>query len=303
MDIQIISGFLGAGKTTFLNKYLPLLPGNTVVIENEFGQIGLDGQLIQDDIPVRELRAGCICCTLALGFRNSIKELAEKYQPDHILIEPSGVAMLEDVVAACQGARDEEGVQLDIGKRITIVDAASFDAFVDNFPFYLEQVENAGLILLSHLNELPEGQSADDVAALIRQHNADAVIYADDWRELDGDVLLSLVEASPDRPAAETEHQEHADADEVFGHFSVLKPPLLQEETPERVLAQLKSGDYGKVLRAKGFLTGSGGKRYYVDLTMSSAEWRPTEDENSRGLVVIGCDLDKQALKKLFTGR
>ncbi len=91
MDIEIVSGFLGAGKTTFLNQYLPLLTGKTVVVENEYGEIGLDGDLIQSDIPVKELYAGCICCSLAVDFRNGIREIARQYQPDRIVIEPSGV--------------------------------------------------------------------------------------------------------------------------------------------------------------------------------------------------------------------
>ena len=86
MEIQIISGFLGAGKTTFLNKYLPLLPGKTAVVENEFGEVGLDGVLIQEDIPVTELSAGCICCSLAIGLNDGIVEIAERFNPDRIII-------------------------------------------------------------------------------------------------------------------------------------------------------------------------------------------------------------------------
>ena len=106
MEIQIVTGFLGAGKTTFLNKYLPLLSGKTVVIENEFGEIGIDGDRIQEDIPVREIFAGCICCSLAMDFRKGIKEIAENFYPDRILIEPSGVGRLTDIVKACQMARE-----------------------------------------------------------------------------------------------------------------------------------------------------------------------------------------------------
>ena len=106
MDIEIISGFLGAGKTTFLNQYLPLLSGKTAVIENEFGDVGLDGDLIREKVPVRELYAGCICCTLAIDFRQSIREIAETYQPDRIVIEPSGIGKLSDVIKACEDSRE-----------------------------------------------------------------------------------------------------------------------------------------------------------------------------------------------------
>ncbi|MBQ3405611.1 MAG: GTP-binding protein [Oscillospiraceae bacterium] len=301
MDIQIVSGFLGAGKTTFINKYLPLLDGLTVVIENEFGQIGLDGQLIEGDTPVRELRAGCICCTLATSFQNSINELWDKFHPDHILIEPSGIAMLHDVVSACEGAREEGGLDFDISKRITIVSGDVFEDFIEDYPFYLEQVENAGLILLSHIAARPNG--TDEVVERLRGYNSDAVIYSGDWRELDGDVLMSLVQASPQRPAEPSDEQHSVDAGQVFSNFAILKPPALKEETPEYILRALQSGDYGEVLRAKGFLSGSGGQRYYIDLTISGAQWRSVEDDGSHGLVVIGRDLQKPALKKLFTGK
>ena len=127
MEVQIVSGFLGAGKTTFLNKYLPLLKGKTVVIENEFGDVGLDGELIQGDIPVKELYAGCICCSLALDFQKGIKELTEQFHPDRIVIEPSGVGRLTDVVKACDRAREKEGIDLRITKLIVISDITEFE--------------------------------------------------------------------------------------------------------------------------------------------------------------------------------
>ena len=155
MEIQIVSGFLGAGKTTFLNKYLSLLGGNTVVIENEFGDVGLDGELIQGDLPVKELYAGCICCSLALDFQKGIKELAEQFHPDRIVIEPSGVGRLTDVVKACGRAKEKEGIDLRITKFIVILDITEFEDYIDGFgAFYLDQIQNAGLILLSHLEQV-----------------------------------------------------------------------------------------------------------------------------------------------------
>ena len=133
MEIQVISGFLGAGKTTFLNQYLPVLKGKTVVIENEFGDVGLDGELIQEDVPVREIYAGCICCSLALDFRKGIKELKEQFSPDQLVIEPSGVGRLSDIVQACNKAREKEGIDLTITKLITIVDIKSFEEYREDF--------------------------------------------------------------------------------------------------------------------------------------------------------------------------
>ena len=148
MEVQVVSGFLGAGKTTFLNHYLPALAGKTVLIENEFGEVGLDGELIQEDIPVREIYAGCICCSLAIDFRQGIKEIAEKFSPDQIVIEPSGVGRLSDIVKACQKAREKEGIDLTITKLIAMVDVKSFEEYREDFgDFYLDQIQHAGLIL------------------------------------------------------------------------------------------------------------------------------------------------------------
>ena len=190
MEVQIVSGFLGAGKTTFLNKYLPLLKGKTVVIENEFGDVGLDGELIQEDLPVKELYAGCICCSLALDFQKGIKELAEQFHPDRIVIEPSGVGRLTDVVKACDRAREKEGIDLRITKLIVILDITEFEDYIDGFgAFYLDQIQNAGLILLSNLEQVSK-EEKNRLISEIREVNPDAVIYEDDWRKMEDAALL-----------------------------------------------------------------------------------------------------------------
>ena len=131
MDIEIISGFLGAGKTTFLNKYLPALSGKTVVIENEFGEIGLEGDLIRTDVPVREIYAGCICCSLSADFRNGIREIAEQFHPDRIVIEPSGVGRLSDIIKVCEKVRDKDGIDIRIRRKIVVLDGGSYEEYID----------------------------------------------------------------------------------------------------------------------------------------------------------------------------
>ena len=198
MEIQVISGFLGAGKTTFLNQYLPVLKGKTVVIENEFGDVGLDGELIQEDVPVREIYAGCICCSLALDFRKGIKELKEQFSPDQLVIEPSGVGRLSDIVQACNKAREKEGIDLTITKLITIVDIKSFEEYREDFgAFYLDQIRHAGLILLSNLEGLEQEEKLRLIKE-IRQENPAAVIYDGDYRKLSDSELQDLISEVPD---------------------------------------------------------------------------------------------------------
>ena len=136
----------GAGKTTFLKQYLPLLTGKTVVIENEYGEIGLDGDLIQSDIPVKEIYAGCICCSLAVDFRNGIREIARQYQPDRIVIELR-VGKLSDIVKVCEKVGDRDGVELEVTQRIAVVDGSSYEEYADGFgAFYLDQIRQAQII-------------------------------------------------------------------------------------------------------------------------------------------------------------
>ena len=292
MEIQIISGFLGVGKTTFLNKYLPLLEGTTVVLENEFGKINLDSGLIEGDLPVRELSAGCICCTLATELRTAIAEIAEKYHPHRILIEPSGVAMLGDIIRAASAARLPDGMELRFTKRITIVDAACFSAYAEGFPFYLEQAENAGVILLSHLAKVKEEKKAKVVSEL-RRINPRAVIYDGDWRETEGDILLTMIEQSPDlEDAADLRPSDAPISDDLFSSLSIPAPPKLKAEDPSAFLAALTDGSCGRIVRAKGYLP-CASATYYIDLTLSGTDFRKTEDESKTGLVIIGSGMDR----------
>jgi len=141
MNIQIVSGFLGSGKTTFLNRYMTCLQGRVAVIENEFGPAGLDAQLLGEEVPVKEISAGCICCSMAMDFQQGIAEVEQKYHPDYLLIEPSGVGRLSDVVKACT----DQGYSVD--QLITMVDLSSYEDYAQAFgEFYLDQIRGANLL-------------------------------------------------------------------------------------------------------------------------------------------------------------
>ena len=145
MIIQIISGFLGAGKTTFINKYISGNKDKTVIIENEFGKIGLDKKLIQGNIPVREINSGCICCSLVSDFKESIREIINDFSPDRIIIESLGVAQLSDILKVCNFFNREYNTE--ILDRIVIVDIASFEDCLEDFGnFYVNQIENASTL-------------------------------------------------------------------------------------------------------------------------------------------------------------
>lgn len=193
MEIQIVSGFMGAGKTTFLNQYMPTLDGKTVVIQNELGEVKLNAKQADKDIPACEITAGCICCELALAFQDGIAEIANKYHPDRILIEPAGIGRLNDVVKACLRARDNNNVDLKVTKLITIVDLSCFEEDLEGLGLmYQEQIQRARLLLVSHTEELSGAEKARLLGKL-REENPWAIIYEDDFRLLGRTGLMALL--------------------------------------------------------------------------------------------------------------
>ncbi len=195
--IDIISGFLGAGKTTLIKRLLAdALKGEQVVlIENEFGEIGIDGGFLKDaGVQITEMNSGCICCTLVGDFGKALREVIETYHPDRILIEPSGVGKLSDVIAAVQRVAAHEPVSLN--SFVTVADAQKAKMYTKNFgEFFLNQIESAGAILLSRTQFVKEDRLAQ-VVDLLRQHNPSARIVTTPWDELTGAQLLSVMEDS-----------------------------------------------------------------------------------------------------------
>ena len=199
--IDIISGFLGAGKTTFIKKLLEeAIAGEQVVlIENEFGQIGIDGGFLKNSgIEIREMNSGCICCSLVGDFGKSLEEVLTKYQPDRVIIEPSGVGKLSDVMkAVCDVASTLDVV---LNSAVTIVDASKCKMYMKNFgEFFNNQIENAGTVVLSRTDVVDAAKVQQDVE-LIREHNASASIVTTPCSQLSGAQLLEIIE-KPDTMA------------------------------------------------------------------------------------------------------
>ncbi len=194
--IDVVSGFLGAGKTTLIKKLLKeALNGEKVVlIENEFGEIGVDGGFLKDSgIEIREMNSGCICCSLVGDFRASLAEVIEKYAPERILIEPSGVGKLSDVQAAVYEAAEKAGVEA--GSSVAVVDASKAKVYIKNFgEFFIDQIEHAGTIILSRTQNMDEAK-LKTVLELIREHNKDAKIVTTPWDDLTGKYILDTIES------------------------------------------------------------------------------------------------------------
>ena len=220
--IDIISGFLGAGKTTFIKKLLEeAIAGEKVVlIENEFGEIGIDGGFLKDSgIEIREMNSGCICCSLVGDFGTSLAEVLTKYKPERIIIEPSGVGKLSDVMKAAVDVSADMDVELN--SAVTIVDAAKCKMYMKNFgEFFNNQIENAGTIVLSRTDITDAAKVQKDVD-MLREKNGAAVIITTPLSDLSGDQLLEIIgkhDTMLDDLLAEVRAERHHDDEECEGH-------------------------------------------------------------------------------------
>ena len=193
--IDVLSGFLGAGKTTLIKKLLAeALEGEKLVlIENEFGEVSVDGGFLQETgVQVSELSSGCICCTLVGDFTEALKQVYEQYRPDRILIEPSGVAKLSDVIAAIEDAV-KAVPELTLNSFVTVVDGGKVKAYMKNIPEYKNQVQSAGTIILSRTQKLSQ-EKLEAAVALLREKNDTAAVITTPWDQLDGKAILNAIE-------------------------------------------------------------------------------------------------------------
>ena len=220
--VDIFSGFLGAGKTTLIKKLIKeaYAGEKLVLIENEFGTIGIDGEFLKESgIQINELNSGCICCSLVGDFSKALVQVLEEYSPDRIIIEPSGVGKLSDVIRAVSGV----DADLKINGLATVADANKCKMYMKNFgEFFNDQIENAGCIVLSHTDNISD-EKLQNVVDMIKEHNDDAILISTPWNELNGKEILSAIEGK-DTLDEELEilskeyHHCHHDHDEEHHH-------------------------------------------------------------------------------------
>ena len=320
--IDIISGFLGAGKTTLIKKLLKdALAGTRVVlIENEFGEIGIDGGFLKESgIEIREMNSGCICCSLVGDFGTSLREVMDKYAPERILIEPSGVGKLSDVMKAVQDA--SEGSDMKLNSAVAVVDASKCKLYIKNFgEFFVNQIEYAGTIILTRTDKVSDARIAECVE-ILREHNSKATIITTPIAELDGARILETIEGRADLQAQilaevmsehdedEDEHEHHHhhhhhgghDADEIFQSWGMETPAKYSEEEIREILAKLDDEQtYGIVLRSKGMVPDGQGNWVHFDYVPEETEVRLGAADVTGKICVIGSGLKEDALADLF---
>ncbi|MCR5107647.1 MAG: GTP-binding protein [Lachnospiraceae bacterium] len=229
--IDIISGFLGAGKTTLIKKLITeAFSGQKVVlIENEFGEIGIDGGFLKDaGINITEMNSGCICCSLVGDFKEALVKVIEEYAPDRIIIEPSGVGKLSDVAKAVERVNEKEE-SVTINSLVAVVDGTKAKMYMKNFgEFFNNQVESAGTVIISRTQNMND-EKLDALMSMLREHNKEAVIITTPWDDIKGDQILSamekghtlvdsLIEEMKNLPEEEHHHHHHDDGEEEHEH-------------------------------------------------------------------------------------
>lgn len=328
--IDIISGFLGAGKTTLIKKLIKdvLHKEKIVLIENEFGEIGIDGGFLKDaGIEIREMNSGCICCSLVGDFSEALKKVLAEYHPERIIIEPSGVGKLSDVIKAVQGVAEE--AEICMNSFTTVADAQKCRMYMKNFgEFFNNQIEYANTIILSRTQNLSE-EKLQSVTHDIRGHNAHATMITTPWDELNGEQILEameqkkslekeLLEEADICPTCHQHHDHHHEhgescscghhhdhhhhhADEVFTSWGMETVRTYGEEELRQILEKLSnSEEYGIILRAKGMLKTESKEWLYFDLVPEEYEIRKGQPTYTGRFCVIGSKLEEDKLKELF---
>ena len=391
--IDIVSGFLGAGKTTLIKKLLAeAFPGEKLVlIENEFGEISIDGGFLKESgVQISEMSSGCICCSLVGDFNKALKDVQAQFQPDRILIEPSGVGKLSDVIVAVESTVADVP-DMKLNSFVTVADATKVKVYMKNFgEFYNNQIESAGTIILSRTQKLSQ-EKLEAAAAMLREKNPDAAILTTPWDQLDGKVILSAMEKVSladellakmraeheaeeaehahhhhdhehehehahhhdhddedehehhhhDHGEEEHEHHHHHDhdedehehhhhdhdhdghehhhdhdhecddpscschhhhhhADEVFTSWGKETPKNFTQADIQRILTALDSGEYGRILRAKGIVNGTDGAWIEFDYVPEEHDIRVGHPDYTGRLCVIGAELKEDKLAELF---
>ncbi len=217
--VDIISGFLGAGKTTFIKKLIEdVFPGERLVlIENEFGEIGIDGGFLKDaGVEITEMNSGCICCTLVGDFSKALQKVLADYTPDRVIIEPSGVGKLSDVVKAIEGVKDEADIEID--GRITVVDGKKAKIYLKNFgEFFNNQVEHASTIVISRTQMMTD-EKVEECVHMLREKNAEATIISTPWEEFGKDAVLHALQHGAEIEGILEEHAHEHDDHEHHHH-------------------------------------------------------------------------------------
>lgn len=311
--IDIISGFLGSGKTTLIKKLLDekLVKEKVVIIENEFGKIGIDGSVLKEPgVEVFEMNAGCICCSLVGPFCSALGKVVDRFKPDRIIIEPTGVGKLSDVLSSCYELSKDQNLKLNMVA--VVVDVMKYDMYMENVSdFFADQIINAKIVILSRTQKA-DVEQITSVMKNIKKINKDASIITTPWDQLDAKKIYSLAQEPiqplleyPTDPKEPCNHNHNHDHDhdashKVFETWETETVLLFTECEIQKSLEALSQKRYGTVYRAKGIVQTEVGKWIKFDFVPGEIEITQIEPDLTGRLCVIGSNLDKELIADLF---
>lgn len=301
IKVDVVSGFLGAGKTTLIKLFLKAYENERVVlIENEFGEIGIDGELVErDGFDVFEISNGCICCIMKKDFVKVLGTVIDEFKPERIIVEPTGISILSEIIEIL--LRPEFASKCSINSLLTVVDSVNYLVQYDTFgEFFEDQITNASMLVLSK-SQLTDPEQIEKITESLRQFNEEAEIVTKPWSSFGQDEIKGLLKSdallSDFSDILHTEYKPCSDNE--FDTLAVMTSKEFTVEELEQVLSRLNTPEFGQVLRGKGFLKGSGSQ---LEFSYTNGQFIVYQSKfaSSGRLMLIGKNLDENRIRSLF---
>ncbi|WP_045539661.1 GTP-binding protein [Clostridium botulinum] len=299
IKVNLISGFLGAGKTTLIKKVLEnVKEEKIVIIENEFGEVAIDGDLIKKEgFDVFELRSGCICCMMKQDFEDSLQKVIEEYKPDRIIIEPTGISSLSQLLDILE--KDNFKDKININRVITVVDSTSYLEEKDAFgEFYMDQVENAEILIVSK-TQMVDKSTLKKVKEFLRECNKKASIKTLAFEEFNKEYILNFLDEDSSRDIKRDSVEVMISTEDGFESLGVKTNRIFEIREINEIVSKLFTGKYGDVIRIKGFLKGEK-EIIQINCTKKVHNIETVEDSKEIKICIIGQDLRKRKIQFLF---
>ena len=300
IKVDVISGFLGSGKTTLVKKLLQVHQKEKVVlIENEFGDIGIDGELIErEGFEVFEISSGCICCIMQKDFVQMLARIIKEFHPERIIIEPTGISILSEIIDILR--KPEFSSLLQINSLVTVVDSVNYLQQCEVFgEFFEDQITNASVLTLSK-SQLVDSETIDKIISSLREFNQDGEIISKPWDALGPEEFESLLDGQADLDFSDILHTDYKPCSEnEFEALALKTSRAFSQEELELSLSRLSQPQYGQVLRGKGFLKSPQG---FLDFSYTNGQFTvsPSKFKSSGKLCLIGKNLKEKEIKDLF---
>lgn len=302
IKVDVISGFLGSGKTTLIKKMLDSIEDEkVVVIENEFGQIGIDGELIKKEgLEVLELQNGCICCSIKLNFKDTLLEVINTLKPDRIIIEPTGVGLLSEIIVMINDLN--QGELININSLITVVDGVNYFDYIDNFgDFFEDQIENASILMVSK-SQLIDNQDLDDILKSLKHINKTANIVYGNWDDTSFYNVFDILSMVSKQVSPDFNNISKKDISENMKNISsvsIMPKQSYSVESLEYIFENLHKNKFGKIIRCKGFVKST---ESLLEFSYINGNYTIKESNISTNpkVCIIGSDLENEDIKNIF---